>query len=163
MNPRRHLDLARELVTGVRSGKPVTGGVGEPECRCAIGRAYYAAFLVAREFLNRIGIWVTPTSGGHTAVQYALNNSGVRALMLVSTQLDTLSKDRTDADYEPGNPRTDDVIVAGLAVDLATTAIQMLDFVAAGRSTPPVDLAAAANAILAWAKANGQEGKIRKL
>lgn len=163
MNSRRFLDLAQELVAGVRAAKPATGGQGEPECRCAIGRAYYAAFLVARDFLNRIGIWVTPTAAGHAAVQFALNNSGIRALSLISTQLDSLAKDRTDADYEPNNPRTEDILVAGPAADLATTVIQMLDIIAAGRSTPPVDLAAVANTILAWAKANGQESKIRKL
>jgi len=163
MNSRRFLDLARELVAGVRAGKSATGGAGEPECRCAIGRAYYAAFLVAREFLNRIGIWVTPTAGGHTAVQFALNNSGAPALVTAARQLSQLASERTDADYEPNNPRTEDILVAGPAVDLAAVTIQMLDIIAAGRATPPVDLAAVADAILAWAKANGQESKIRRL
>jgi hypothetical protein len=130
--------------------------------RCAIGRAYYSAFLVAREFLNRIALWVTPTSAGHSAVQYALNNSGISALVAVASQLESLSTDRIFADYEPNDPRTDTLASAESAVTLATTAIQMLDLVAAGRVTPPVDLAAVADTALAWAKANGQESKMRR-
>jgi hypothetical protein len=38
----------------------------------------------------------------------------------------------------------------------------MLDIVAEGRVSPPVNLAVVANTILAWAKANAQESKIRK-
>lgn len=55
------------------------------------------------------------------------------------------------------------MLVAGPAVELAGVTIQMLDFVAAGRVSPPVDRTAAAGAILAWAKANGQEAKVRRL
>jgi hypothetical protein len=162
MNPIRHLELARGLLAGVQSGTPVTNGAGEPECRCVIGRAYYATFLVARAFLNHIGVWVSPTSAGHAAVQYALNNSGVSALRMAASHLHSLSRERTDADYEPDNPRSDGVAAATSAVDLATSTIQMLDLIGAGRVSPPVDLTAATNAILAWAKANGQEGKVRK-
>ncbi|MBA4063779.1 MAG: hypothetical protein C0501_08715 [Isosphaera sp.] len=162
MNPRRHLELARSLVAGVRQGAPASPGAGEAECRCAIGRAYYAAFLVARDFLNRIGVWVTPTAAAHPAVRFALNNSGVAALGAVAAQLDALSTDRQYADYEPDDPRTETADAAEAGLNSAATAIRMLDLIAAGRVHPPVDLPAVAAAILAWAKANGQDAKIRR-
>jgi hypothetical protein len=163
MNPRRHLELAQALMIGVRSGTPVSTGTGDVECRCVVGRSYYCAFLVARDFLNQIGLWITPTSAGHNTVQYALNNSGVASLRKVGSQLEILSTERNYADYEPSNPRAETVAAAEAALSTATTAIQMLDIILAGRVTPPLDLAAVANTILAWARANGQESKIRRL
>ncbi len=163
MNPRRHLEVTQALVAGVRAGMPLSTGTGDVECRCAISRAYYSAFLVGREFLSRIGLWITPTSAVHTTIQYALNNSGIAVLRVVATQLESLSTERNSADYEPNNPRTDSVAAATSAVNLVTTVIQMLDIIAAGRVTPPVELAAVADTIIAWATANGQESRIRRL
>jgi hypothetical protein len=59
--------------------------------------------------------------------------------------------------------KSEEVLEAGGAVEQGEFVLTALDLIQAGRVNPPVDLAPAKNSILAWAKANGQEGKIRKL
>jgi hypothetical protein len=44
--------------------------------RSATGRAYYAALLVALEFLDRINVVVGLSPRARTTVQHALDNSG---------------------------------------------------------------------------------------
>jgi hypothetical protein len=163
MDARRFLDVARELVAGVNRSAPLTGGAGEPECRTAIGRAYYGAFLVARRFLHEIGIRVAGTSASHTTVQFALNNADVDLLIRVSSQLRELHYDRTRADYEPADTDPERASVAEVAIGRADFVMTAFELIRAGRVSPPVDLTAVANAIAAWAKANGQEGKVRKM
>jgi hypothetical protein len=163
MDARRFLDLARELVAGVSRNAPLTGGAGEAECRCAIGRAYYAAFLTSRLFLNQIGIALPPEGSSHTIVQHALNNAGVDVLGRVAGALRALYLLRTTADYNLSDTVTEKVTEASGAVGQSEFVITVFDLIRAGRVSPPVDLTAIANTILAWAKANGQESKIRKL
>jgi uncharacterized protein (UPF0332 family) len=100
MDPSHFLALARQLVAGAEQGKPLTGGTGAAECRCAIGRAYYAAFLSARTLLAEFGISVPPDGSAHTAVYFALNNSGPDILAKVAVQLRSLYDARTTADYD---------------------------------------------------------------
>ena len=100
MDGRQLLALAQKLVDGVAAGTPLTGGDGAPECRSAISRAYYATFLVAAAFLDRIGFAVQNSPAAHVAVQHALNNSGDAVLRRIGAKLDDLHRDRRRADYD---------------------------------------------------------------
>jgi hypothetical protein len=157
MNPRRYLKHAEWLLAqaaALAGGPP--GERGESECRSAISRSYYAAFLVAAEFLESIGI--RPSQGGsaHTEVQHCLNNSGDADLPVVSCSLNTLYKERCLADYQMRNTRPEDRRHAETMVRLAGEAITELDRIAgtcqanAGRSQ------AVAGAIAHWATSAGK-------
>jgi hypothetical protein len=163
MDARRNLDLARELIAGAKTAAPLTGGGGEPAFRFAIGRCYYAGFLTARQFLRDIGIAVPHGGAAHAAVQFALNNSGVDLLARVASQLRDLYESRTAADYELSDPEPERVAVAEVALGRAEFIFTAFDLIRVGRVSPPLSLAAVANAILAWAKANGQDSRIRRL
>ena len=76
MDPRLFLTVAQTLVESVRPSSTAPSRPCEAECRSAAGRAYYAAFLTAHEFLFWTGVRVLKNAGCHTGVQYALNNSG---------------------------------------------------------------------------------------
>jgi hypothetical protein len=156
MNPRRFLDLAERLVQGVESGRALTGRGGEVECRCAIGRAYYAAFLVAREFLESLDIAVPNGGACHTAVQRGLNNSGVSTLAVIAGQLGKLYTGRADADYDMRMGAVETAKDARAAVDLARTLVTMIDVILAGGLSPPLDRARTARTILDYAKQNAQ-------
>jgi hypothetical protein len=162
VDARLNLDLARGLIAGVKANTPVTGGAGEPECRCAAGRAYYAAYLTARRFLRDVGLRLPPTSSSHSVVQFALANAGVDLLVRVSSELRELYQARAAADYDLADPAPEQVSAADMAVGRAEFVLLALDLIAAGRVNPPVDTAAVADAVLAWAKANGQDPKIRR-
>jgi uncharacterized protein (UPF0332 family) len=162
MDSRRFLDLSRELVSGVKRATPITAGAGEPECRSAIGRAYYAAFLTARAFLKSIGIVVAGTSSSHSLVQFALNKAGVDLLTRIASQLRELYGDRIRADYELSDSDPERLAVAENAVGRAEFVLTAFELISTGRVNPPIELPAAASAVLAWAKANGQESKIHK-
>ena len=148
MDGRRLLTLAQKLVEGVAAGTPLTGGDGAPECRSAISRAYYATFLVAGAFLDRIGFAVENSPGAHVAVRYALNNSGDAVLREVARDLDILHAERRKADYEMKDSRAETPANAEVVVAHAASAIAWLDDV---RDTAAAErLGAIATAISAW-------------
>lgn len=163
MDARRNLDLARELVAAVKRNAPLTSGAGEAECRCCVGRGYYAAFLTARQFLAETGIGIQRGAAAHTTVQFALNNSGVDLLARVAHQLRELYETRVAADYDLNDPEPEGVVTADTALGRAEFVFTAFDLIRSERVNPPVDLAAVATAILDWARANGQEGKLRRL
>jgi hypothetical protein len=81
------LQLAREL------GAAGTAAGDEIKLRCAVGRAYYAAFLLARD---RLRIVDNPDEGGvHGRVIGALK----RRSMMLANNLEALRAYRTSADY----------------------------------------------------------------
>lgn len=151
MDGRRLLQLAQKLTEGVASGSPLTAGRGEPECRSAISRAYYATFLAAAAYLDRIGFAVENSPSAYIAVQYALNNSGDAVLRKVASDLSKLHADRRAADYEPRNPYPEQLANAEAATSLAATAIARLDDVRDTAS--PERMGAIAVAISVWLKA----------
>jgi hypothetical protein len=161
MDARRNFELAHGLVDGVKSGTPLSAGRGEPECRCAIGRAYYAAFLSSRHFLISIGLALPPIGSSHTTVQHALSNAGYGLLGLIANALRALYILRTSADYDLSDTASESLTEATGAVARCEFVLTALDLIRAGRVNPPIDRSAAATAILAWAKANGQESRIR--
>jgi uncharacterized protein (UPF0332 family) len=90
MRPRDFLDLADELVIGN----------GEAEWRSAVSRAYYAAFHVAREFLQALGFAVPEAESAHKYLVYRINNAGDPQLAYIATRMDDLRRDRNIADYD---------------------------------------------------------------
>src|SRR4051812_31175554 len=100
MDARQFLRLAKVLAKDL-SGRALLSPTLDPAaCRSAISRAYYAAFLVALEFLDRINVVVGRSPQAHVTVQHALNNSGSPALAAASTKLGTLHSERLAADYD---------------------------------------------------------------
>ena len=163
MDASHFLTLARHLVAGAEQAQPLTGGTGAAECRCAIGRAYYATFLNARAFLAELGIGVPPDGSAHTAVYFALNNSGVNVLAKIAVQLRGLYDSRTTADYDLVNTDVDRVSEAEIAIGRADLALTVLDLIRRGRVNPPLDRPAVVNAILAWAKTAGWDQKLKRI
>lgn len=157
MDGRRYLAVAQQLVEGVSSGAPLTGGDGAPECRSAISRAYYAAFLEAAAFLDRIGFAVENSPGAHVAVQHALNNSRDEVLCAVGNELGTLHKQRRRADYDVKDGWAESVVNAAGAIRIATDIIDCLDEV----SSAPDRLGLIAGAISVWLK-GAQSGGLKQ-
>ena len=125
-------------------------------CRSAISRAYYALFLLAREFLDELGLEVRHIPNPHANLEQALTNSGVLSLRRIANALRKLCSARTQADYDlrPGDvesfTRVQDVL------NDARATILHLDIIRAGRLNPPLDKTVAAEAILKWARENGK-------
>lgn len=72
--------------------------------RSAISRAYYAAFLVAREYLHERGMMVRPPArkrwGSHERVIFSLGMLWHPGVRNVRKALFRLKKQRTSVDYE---------------------------------------------------------------
>lgn len=64
--------------------------------RTVIGRAYYAAFLVAR---NRAGL-ISTGAGGHENVAKHYKSAPDAVHTLIGNRLDTLRAERASADYD---------------------------------------------------------------
>ena len=156
MDARRYLELAEALVRDLTNRHVVTDALEPAARRSAISRAYYAAFLVALEFLDGIKVQVSQNPQSHVTVQHALNNSGDAALAALGTKLGTLHSERRAADYDPGKPACEKVGHAELLVTLARQVVEALDQLSAGVSVTPFDPVAAKTTILAWAKLTGK-------
>lgn len=160
MDGRRLLALAQKLVEGVAARTPLTEGDGAPECRSAISRAYYAAFLVAAAYLDRIGFAVQNTPAAHVAVQYALNNGGDKTLRDIAADLDRLHGERRRADYAMADRNPETLEYAEEAVRVAASVIARLDEV---RDTAaPERTGAIAVAISRWLKSAQNAGLRQK-
>lgn len=156
MDGRRFLALAQKLVEGA----PLTPGDGAPEYRTAISRSYYATFLVASAFLDRIGFEVQNTPAAHMAVQYALNNSGDATLRAVASDIDALHKGRRSADYDMSYKSAIQRAKAKETTQLAADVIARLDEVG---GTPDLSrLGAIAVAISVWLKGAQNSGLRQK-
>lgn len=161
MDGRQYLILAQKLLEGIATGTPLSGGDGAPECRSAISRAYYGAFLVASAYLDRIGFAVQNSPAAHVAVQHALNNSGEESLRKVASELGRLHTERRLADYETKNRNPEQLVNAEAAVDLAANVIARLDEIR-DRSTPE-RMGAIAIAVSKWLKGAQTAGLRQKL
>ena len=150
MDGRRYLLLARFLVEAVKAGNPPTGGDGAAECRSAISRAYYGAYLVAVTYLDRIGFAAQNSPDCHLAVQRALNNSGHPDLRTAYVKLDVLHRDRRRADYDTKDRQSETVAAAEFVVQLAEDTTGLIEKVR--DAATPDEMAAVAGAISAWLK-----------
>jgi len=153
MDARGFLPLAEVLVKDVSGRTLLTPGLDAAASRTAISRAYYAAFHVAHEFLDRIKVVVGQSPQTHVTVQHALNNSGDATLAAASSQLRTLYTERLAADYDLARPTPEQPAHASAMLALAT---DVIDRLAAGTATVPFDPVAAAAAILNWAAVTGK-------
>lgn len=94
MNPREFISLAVKL-SNCRQ---------EAELRTAVGRAYYGAFHAAREVLEECGVCFPPKelfgADIHRKVQFCLANAGDPDAALVAKKLNTLRRQRNQADYD---------------------------------------------------------------
>src|SRR3954471_15245037 len=101
MDARRFHALAEQLVKRVQKGGPLCGGLCDVDCRTAVSRAYYAAFLVAREYLeSQLGFVLTEKGACHVALQKALKASKHSAVVVIGVSLSSLYSQRLDADYD---------------------------------------------------------------
>ena len=94
-DPRAFLSVTERALTGVED---------EAMVRAAISRAYYAAFLVAREYLHDRRMLVHPPSGkrwgSHERVIFSIGASRQPGVRNVRQALFRLKKQRTSADHE---------------------------------------------------------------
>lgn len=94
MDPRDNVDLAVFL-----SNRPQKAPE-EAALRGACGRAYYAAFVVARDALERAGQHLDDAP--HQAVPSFLKASSITSLQNAGSLLGSLRLTRNSADYEAG-------------------------------------------------------------
>jgi uncharacterized protein (UPF0332 family) len=118
MNPRDFLDVAFDLA----------GEFREADWRSAVSRAYYAAFHVATEFLQRCGFAVPQGEPTHGYLWLRLANSGEAALQNAGNELRRLRTARNWADYTLARPLTQ--MHAADHARLAENIIRTLDQIA---------------------------------
>lgn len=75
-------------------------GNHEAVWRCAVSRAYYAAFHESRGLLTDLGFDVPRADMAHAFLWKRLENSGVPALAKVGANLSFLRRERNRADYD---------------------------------------------------------------
>ena len=127
MNGRDFLRLARQLAAGRT----------EAEWRTAIGRAYYAAFHVARQLLEDLKFRVPHADRAHKYLALRLSNAGDPAIQLAGSDLDQLRSERNHADYDLRMPLAR--AVAATRIQLAEKIIRVLDALdAATRTQMPI-------------------------
>lgn len=93
MNPVDFYALADYLFANYPSGKR------EAAVRSAVSRAYYAAFLYARDVMRSWGCFLT-TKAVHSQVSQGLKCSGRRSFFLLGDKVAKLCREREKADYE---------------------------------------------------------------
>jgi hypothetical protein len=92
MDPREFRRLAMKLVAVPKAA----------ELRAAVSRAYYAAYHVSVDFVERLGFSIAKLGAGHKQVQDYLWNSGDVEVVQIASKLRTLFSRRVDADYRLG-------------------------------------------------------------
>lgn len=154
MDAHQFLAVAEDFVASVRNDP--TRPNARATCRTAIGRAYYALFLLAREYVSDLGIETRSVPSIHVLLEQALRNSGVRSLARIGNALGELRDLRTNADYEMRNESVETIETAEDVYNRARAAILQLDLIRAGRLSPPLDRDVVAGAILKWAGENSK-------
>jgi uncharacterized protein (UPF0332 family) len=96
VNPESNLELAQVLV------RPPRDAPEEASFRAACGRAYYAAFAVARDLLVSARIRITPDGSAHEVVSRLLRESAHEDIRAAGVELHELRRTRNSADYDVG-------------------------------------------------------------
>jgi uncharacterized protein (UPF0332 family) len=154
MDAHSYLTFAESLANSVKDDTSLSNR--DAVCRSAISRAYYAVFLLAREFIDELGIETRRIPNPHANIEHAFRNSGVLTLQRLAIALNVLASDRSEADYDLRSGDVESITKVQDVIDSAKAAILQLDIVRAGRLTPPLDRDATAAAILKWARENGK-------
>lgn len=133
INPRDLMSLAERL-----AAHP-----DEAEGRAAVGRAYYAAFHVARLLVEEgCGIVLPGGPEVHKKLQFCLEHSQDAALMKIADQLQSLRDQRNRADYKltdskfasPANVQAQLKSARDIIAEVNATAPRVADFRAAMRA-----------------------------
>ena len=94
---RDNLELARTLGTGV-PGTAVSVVISETTDRCAVGRAYYAAFCHARAYATQhLGFVSTGTAADHGRLAASFRAHGMRSVAML---LGDSRRWRNQCDYD---------------------------------------------------------------
>jgi uncharacterized protein (UPF0332 family) len=96
VNPENNLQLARVLVQVPR------GAPEEASFRSACGRAYYAAFGIARDLLLSARLRISADGSAHSAVIRLLKESADPDVWAAGVSLELLRQTRNSADYDVG-------------------------------------------------------------
>lgn len=131
MNARDFLQVADDLASGSL----------EAEWRSAVSRAYYAAFLVARDVLRRAGFRPPGDTASHAYVSRRLSNSSHPHIIGAGDRLRDMRRARGWADYDLDRPFPERV-----AVEQLTRAMDIVAALDALAATPGV-LASAVTAM----------------
>lgn len=122
MNPKEYFWLAQELLK-----IPTTDSVtSEAKLRSAISRAYYAAFLLAREYLEtQTHFRATRTGEDHLLVKREFKSHNTDGKWRrIGRGLELLLENRTFADYNDPIPEIQDLAEA--SIDEADAVIKLL-------------------------------------
>jgi hypothetical protein len=112
------LDVARQL----------TGGAAEGHWRTAVGRAYYALMLEAREALRRWGFVAPRSEQAHRFVRMRFDFPADPDLRKIGLALENLGRRRNAADYElQPSQLFSSGAASSVSVSDATTALSLLD------------------------------------
>jgi hypothetical protein len=105
----------------------------EPEERSAIGRAYYAAYLLARDYVRDELGSNQDRPGGHSAVRKLIEPTNQQ----LARDLWRLSDLREEADYVIPYPGPDPRAAAEVAIELAKLIIASVDALPRSTNTEP--------------------------
>ena len=118
---RTNLDLARALGDG-GTGTPVVASISEATYRCAVGRAYYAAFGHARAYaIRRQGFSAAGTASDHGRLIQHYDTIGQQQ---IARRLRYLRGWRNQCDYDQVVPRLQRIV--RLAIRDAAAVIRQL-------------------------------------
>lgn len=149
MDPRSFLQFAKMLATSTRPGPA--------ECRSAISRSYYSAYLVAVSFLKDHAR-LEPRGGAdkHSAVKLSFMECKDADAKRIGVRLDTLHTQRKDADYEMSKPGPETQAAALAASRLSEELIDEL-----GAMVKSTKRAAVVAEIKAWATSPAGSTRLR--
>jgi uncharacterized protein (UPF0332 family) len=121
MDGRDFLEVARDLASGSR----------EADWRSAVSRAYYAAFHVARLFMEEVGFTVPRADRAHAHIWLRLANSGDPQTSRAGNELKALREVRNLCDYDLRRG-----VVQAFAVAQVKQAEDLIRVLDAGRAEP---------------------------
>lgn len=107
-----YLNLAREL-----AGKATTPANQETKLRAAISRAYYAAFIKARNYLrDSEGLSIPKTGEAHRYVQQQFAFSPDRTRKKIAENLRYLRSYRRKVDYDDAVPGLSGIALVAIGI-----------------------------------------------